>query len=102
MFDGSKEEWVIWNMKFSAFASTNDFMSQMIGLEPVPNRFKENLNDEELGRIKRHDLGFAELLIAMEDRKNSLLIGRSISKENPRGDLRLAWERLEKSINPKT
>jgi len=70
MFDGSKEDWLIWNMKFSAFASTNDFMSQMIGLEPVPNRYKASLSDEELGRIKSHDLGFAELLIEMEDIKN--------------------------------
>ena len=91
MFDGSKKDWVIWNMKFSAFTSTNDFMSQMIGLEKVPDRFKSNLSGEELGRIKHHDLGFAELLIAMEDKKNSMLVGRSISKSNPRGDLYLEW-----------
>ena len=82
------------------FTARNDCLGILNGTESVPSRFPKGdikLSENEIQKIKAHDASFGELLVAMEDTKLALMVGKSVTSINPSGDLRVAWEKLEKN-----
>ena len=98
-YSGLPPDFPVWRIKYIQFASMNGCLGYINGTEKVPSRTPkvagDPLDPADVIKINAHDAGYGELLLAMEDNKIAMLVGKSVSTENPSGDLRIAWERLE-------
>ena len=112
-FDNTKEKWHEFVLKFRVIADTRDYRGIIDGSVVPPNELavitvtaedtgealkekRENLKARKANKIGYRDLVMSTAGISLT------IVENAVSEELPSGDLKKAWERLEKRWNPKT
>ena len=112
-FDNTKEKWHEFALKFRVIADTRDYLGIVNGTVVPPDEqavititaedtdavLKEK--KELLKARKANKVGYRDLVMST-DGISSTIVENAVSEELPSGDLKKAWERLERRWNPKT
>ena len=112
-FDNTKEKWHEFALKFRVIADTRDYWGIIDGSVVPPDKLAvitvtaeetgEALKEkkEKLKARKANKIGYRDLVMSTEG-ISFTIVENAVSEELPRGDLKKAWERLERRWNPKT
>ena len=109
-FDNTKEKWHEFALKFRVIADTRDYWGIIVvppdelaiitvTAEDTGEALKEK--KEKLKARKANKIGYRDLVMSTEGISFTIM-ENAVSEELPRGDLKKAWERLERRWNPKT
>ena len=112
-FDNTKEKWHEFALKFRVIADTRDYQGIIDGSVVPPDEqaiitvtaedtgvaLKEK--KEKLKARKANKIGYRDLVMSTEG-ISFTIVENAVSEELPSGDLKKAWERLERRWNPKT
>ena len=112
-FDNTKEKWHEFALKFRVIADTRDYWGIIDGSVVPPDKLAvititaedtgEALKEkkENLKARKANKIGYRDLVTSTEG-ISFTIVENAVSEELPSGDLKKAWERLERRWNPKT
>ena len=112
-FDNAKEKWHEFALKFRVIADTRDYRGIIDGSVVPPDERAiititvedtgESLKEkrEKLKARKANKIGYRDLDMSTEG-ISFTIVENAVSEELPSGDLKKAWERLERRWNPKT
>ena len=112
-FDNTKEKWHEFALKFRVIADTRDYWGIIDGSMVPPDELAvitvtaedtgEALKEkkEKLKARKANKIGYRDLVMSTEG-MSFTIVENAVSEELPKGDLKKAWERLERMWNPKT
>ena len=112
-FDNTKEIWHEFALKFRVIADTRDYLGIVNGsVVPPDEQAVITITSEDTGAVlkekkeqlkarKANKVGYRDLVMST-DGISCTIVENAVSEELPSGDLRKAWERLERRWNPKT
>ena len=112
-FDNTKEKWHEFALKFRVIADTRDYRGIIDGSEVPPDELAIiTITAEDTGAVlkgkreklkarKANKIGYRDLVMSTEG-ISFTIVENAVSEELPSGDLKKAWERLERRWNPKT
>ena len=112
-FDNTKEKWHEFALKFRVIADTRDYWGIIDGSVVPPDELAiitvtaedtgEALKEkkEKLKARKANKIGYRDLVMSTEG-ISFTIVENAVSEELPKGDLKKAWERLERRWNLKT
>ena len=112
-FDNTKEKWHEFALKFRVIADTRDYWGIIDGSVVPPDELAViTVTAEDTGEVlkekkeklkarKANKIGYRDLVMSTEG-ISFTIVENAVSEELPRGDLKKAWERLERRWNPKT
>ena len=112
-FDNTKEKWHEFALKFRVIADTRDYKGIIDGSVVPPDKLAiititaedtgEALKEkkEKIKARKANKIGYRDLVMSTEG-ISFTIVENAVSEELPSGDLKKAWERLERRWNPKT
>ena len=112
-FDNTKEKWHEFALKFRVIADTRGYKGIIDGTVIPPDEMADiNITAEDKGAVleekkdqlkarKANKIGYRDLVMSTEG-ISFTIVQNAASEELPSGDLRKAWERLERRWNPKT
>ena len=112
-FDKTKENWHEFALKFRVIADTRDYRGIIDGSVIPPDEMADiTITAEDTGAIlkekkeklkarKANKIGYRDLVMSTEG-ISFTIVQNAVSEELPSGDLKKAWERLERRWNPKT
>ena len=112
-FDNTKEKWHEFALKFRVIADTRDYWGIIDGSVVPPDKLAvitiaaedtgEVLKEkkEKLKARKANKIGYRDLVMSTEG-ISFTIVENAVSEELPSGDLKKAWERLERRWNLKT
>ena len=112
-FDNTKEKWHEFALKFRVIADTRGYRGIIDGTVIPPDKMAvititaedtgEELEEKKnlLTTRKANKVGYRDLVMSTEG-ISFTIVQNAASEELPSGDLKKAWERLERRWNPKT
>ena len=112
-FDNTKEKWHEFALKFRVIADTRDYRGIIDGSVVPPDEMAViTITAEDTGAVlkekkdklkarKADKIGYRDLVMSTEG-ISFTIVENAVSEELPSGDLKKAWERLERRWNPKT
>ena len=112
-FDNTKEKWHEFALKFRVIADTRDYRGIIDGSVVPPGELAViTITAEDTGAVlkekkdklkarKANKIGYRVLVMSTES-ISFTIVENAVSEELPSGDLKKAWERLERRWNPKT
>ena len=112
-FDNTKEKWHEFALKFRVIADTRDYAGVIDGSVVPPDELAVitittedtgealKVNKEKLKARKANKIWYRDLVMSTEG-ISFTIVENAVSEELPSGDLKKAWERLERRWNPKT
>ena len=112
-FDNTKEKWHEFALKFRVTADTRGYRGIIDGTVIPPDEMAViTITAEDTGEIleekknqlkarKANKVGYRDLVMSCEG-ISFTIVQNAASEELPSGDLKKAWERLERRWNPKT
>ena len=112
-FDNTKEKWHEFALKFRVIADTRGYRGIIDGTVIPPDEMAviritaedtgEELEEKKnlLKARKANNVGYRDLVMSTEG-ISFTIVQNAASEELPSGDLKKAWERLERRWNPKT
>ena len=112
-FDNTKEKWHEFALKFRVIADTRGYKGIIDGTVIPPDEVAViNITAEDTGAVleekkdqlkarKANKIGYRDLVMSTEG-ISFTIVQNAVSEELPSGDLRKAWERLERRWNLKT
>ena len=112
-FDNTKEKWHEFALKFRVIADTRGYKGIIDGTVIPPDEMAViNITAVDTGAVleekkdqlkarKANKIGYRDLVMSTEG-ISFTIVQNAVSEELPSGDLRKAWERLERRWNPKT
>ena len=112
-FDNTKEKWHEFALKFRVIADTRDYRGIIDGSVVPPDKLAViTITAEDTGTVlkekndklkarKANKIGYRDLVMSTEG-ISFTIVENAVSEELPSGDLKKAWERLERRWNPKT
>ena len=112
-FDNTKEKWHEFALKFRVIADTRGYKGIIDGTVIPPDEMAiititaedtgEELEEKKnlLKARKANKVGYRDLVMSCEG-ISFTIVQNAASEELPSGDLKKAWERLERRWNPKT
>ena len=112
-FDNTKEKWHEFALKFRVIADTRDYRGIIDGSVVPPDELAViTITAEDTGAVlkekkdklkarKANKIGYRDLVMSTEG-ISFTIVENAVSEELPSGDLKKAWERLERRWNPKT
>ena len=112
-FDNTKEKWHEFALKFRVIADTRGYRGIIDGTVIPPDEMAvititaedtgEELEEKKnlLKARKANKVGYRDLVMSTEG-ISFTIVQNAASEELPSGDLKKAWERLERRWNPKT
>ena len=112
-FDNTKEKWHEFALKFRVIADTRDYRGIIDGSVVPPDELAViTITAEDSGAVlkekkdklkarKANKIGYRGLVMSTEG-ISFTIVENAVSEELPSGDLKKAWERLERRWNPKT
>ena len=112
-FDNTKEKWHEFALKFRVIADTRGYRGIIDGTVIPPDEMAEiTITAEDTGEVleekknqmkarKANKVGYRDLVMSTEG-ISFTIVQNAASEELPSGDLKKAWERLERRWNPKT
>ena len=111
--DNTKEKWHEFALKFRVIADTREYRGILVGSVVPPDKLAEiSITAEDTGAVlkekkdnlkarKANKIGYRDLVMSTEG-ISFTIVQNAVSEELPSGDLRKAWERLERRWNPNT
>ena len=112
-FDNTTEKWHEFALKFRVIADTRDYLGIIDGSVVPPDKLAtitvtaedtgEALKEkkEKLKARKANKMGYRDLVMSTQG-ISLTIVENDVSEELTKGDLKKAWERLERRWNPKT
>ena len=112
-FDNTKENWHEFALKFRVIADTRDYRGIIDGSVIPPDEMADiTITAEDTGAVlkekkdklkarKANKIGYRDLVMSTAG-ISFTIVQNAVSEELPSGDLKKAWERLERRWNPKT
>ena len=112
-FDNTKENWHEFALKFRVIADTRDYRGIIDGSVIPPDKMAAiTITAEDTGAIlkekkdklkarKANKIGYRDFVMSTAG-ISFTIVQNAVSEELPSGDLKKAWERLERRWNPKT
>ena len=112
-FDNTKENWHEFALKFRVIADTRDYRGIIDGSVIPPDEMADiTITTEDTGAVlkekkdklkarKANKIGYRDLVMSTAG-ISFTIVQNAVSEELPSGDLKKAWERLERRWNPKT
>ena len=112
-FDNTKEKWHEFALKFRVIADTRDYRGIIDGSVVPPDELAAiTITAEDTGAVlkekkdklkarKANKIGYRDWAMSTEG-ISFTIVENAVSEELPSGDLKKAWERLERRWNPKT
>ena len=112
-FDNTKEKWHEFALKFRVIADTRGYRGIIDGTVIPPDEMAViTITAEDTGAVleekkdqlkarKVNKIGYRDLVMSTEG-ISFTIVQNAASEELPSGDLKKAWERLERRCNPKT
>ena len=112
-FDNTKEKWHEFALKFRVIADTRGYRGIIDGTVIPPDEMAViTITAEDTGEVleekknqlkarKANKIGYRDLVMSCEG-ISFTIVQNAASEELPSGDLKKAWERLERRWNPKT
>ena len=112
-FDNTKEKWHEFALKFRVIADTRGYRGIIDGTVIPPDEMAViTITAEDTGAVleekknqlkarKANKVGYRDLVMSTEG-ISFTIVQNAASEELPSGDLKKAWERLERRWNPKT
>ena len=112
-FNNAKENWHEFALKFRVIADSRGYYGVIDGSMSPPDKQetitvttedKGNVSKEKKDKLKArvaNKLGYRDLVMSVEGISLNI-VENAISDELTKGDLKKAWERLERRWNPKT
>ena len=112
-FDNTKENWHEFALKFRVIADTRDYRGIIDGSVVPPDKMAViTITAEDTGAVlkekkdklkarKANKIGYRDLVMPTAG-ISFTIVQNAVSEELPSGDLKKAWERLERRWNPKT
>ena len=112
-FNNTKENWHEFALKFRVIADTRGYFGVIDGTMVPPDKqetitataeYKGNVLKEKKDKLKAgagNKMGYRDLVMSTEGISLNI-VENAISNELTKGDLKKAWERLERRWNPKT
>ena len=112
-FDNTKENWHEFALKFRVIADTRDYWGIIDGSVVPPDELAiitvtaedtgEVLKEkkEKLKARKANKMGYRDLVMSTQG-ISLTIVENAVSEELTKGDMKKAWERLERRWNPKT
>ena len=112
-FDNTKEKWHEFSLKFRVIADTRGYRGIIDGTVIPPDEMAViTITAEDTGAVleekkdqlkarKANKIGYRDLVMSTEG-ISFTIVQNAASEELPSGDLKKAWERLERRWNPKT
>ena len=112
-FDNTKEKWHEFALKFRVIADTRGYRGIIDGTVIPPDEMAAiTITAEDTGEVleekknqlkasKANKVGYRDLVMSTEG-ISFTIVQNAASEELPSGDLKKAWERLERRWNPKT
>ena len=112
-FDNTKEKWHEFALKFRVIADTRGYRGIIDGTVIPPDEMAViTITAEDTGAVleekkdqlkarKANKIGYRDLVMSTEG-ISFTIVQNAASEELPSGDLKKAWERLERRWNPKT
>ena len=112
-FDNTKEKWHEFALKFRVIADTRGYRGIIDGTVIPPDEMAViTITAEDTGEVleekknqlkarKANKVGYRDLVMSCEG-ISFTIVQNAASEELPSGDLKKAWERLERRWNPKT
>ena len=112
-FDNTKENWHEFALKYRVIADTRDYRGIIDGSVVPPDKMAViTITAEDTGAVlkekkdklkarKANKIGYRDLVMSTAG-ISFTIVQNDVSEELPSGDLKKAWERLERRWNPKT
>ena len=112
-FNNTKECWHEFALKFRVIADTRDYWGIIDGSVVPPDKLATiTVTEEDTGEAlkekkeklkarKANKMGYRDLVMSTEG-ISLTIVENAVSEELTKGDLKKAWERLERRWNPKT
>ena len=112
-FDNTKEKWHEFALKFRVIADTRDYRGIIDGSVAPPDEMAViTITAEDTGAVlkekkvklkarKANKIGYRDLVMSTVG-ISFTIVENDVSEELPSGDLKKAWEKLERRWNPKT
>ena len=112
-FDNTKEKWHEFALKFRVLADTTEYRGIIDGTVVPPDELAvDSVTAEDTGEAlkekkdklkarKANKIGYRDLVMSTEG-ISLTIVENAVSEELTKGDLKKAWERLERRWNPKT
>ena len=112
-FNNTKENWHEFALKFSVFADSRGYYGVIDGSMSPPDKQETiSVTTEDKGDVLNakkaklkaraaNKMGYRDLVMSTEGISLNI-VENAISNELTKGDLKKAWERLERRWNPKT
>ena len=112
-FNNTKENWHEFALKFRVIADTRGYFGVIEGsMSPLDEQETIPVTSEDKGDVLKakkdklkaraaNKTGYRDLVMST-DRISLNIVENAVSKELTKGDLKKAWERLERRWNPKT
>ena len=112
-FNNTKENWQEFALKFRVIADTRDYWGIIDGSVVPPDKLVTiTVTAEDTGEAlkekkekpkarKANKMGYRDLVMSTEGISLNI-VENAVSEELTKGDLKMAWERLERRCNPKT
>ena len=112
-FDNTKEKWHEFALKFRVIADTRGYRGIIDGTVIPPDKMAViTITAEDTGEVledkknqlkarKANKVGYRDLVMSTEG-ISFTIVQNAATEELPSGDLKKAWERLERRWNPKT
>ena len=112
-FDNTKEKWHEFALEFRVIADTRDYRGIIDGSVVPPDEMAViTITAEDTGAVlkekkdklkarKANKIGYRDLVMSTVG-ISFTIVENAVSEELPSGDLKKAWERLERRWNPKT
>jgi hypothetical protein len=106
-FSGKKEDWEIWESKFSARARKKGYKDVLTRKMAVPKDSETNLNARQKKAREMNDEAYADLMLAMDTEESSgkvafRIVRSAKNNDYAKGSAALAWEKLTKKYAPTT
>jgi len=110
-FNGTKEHWPVFKEQFLAFAYAEGFRDEIEGVNPIPSDSavideSTDSGKRQLRSQKANRKGYQSLLFLIDGTKAKaktafLKVSGAKTSDNPRGNVKVAWEELVKHYEPK-
>ena len=112
-FNNTKEDWHEFALKFRVIADTRDYWGIIDGSVVLPDELATiTVTAEDAGEVlkekkeklkarKANKMGYRDLVMSTAG-ISLTIVENAVSEELTKGDLKKAWERLERRWNPKT
>ena len=101
-FTGRRQDWRMWEAKYSARARAKGWQDILTGKVAVPASTASLTDAGDIARRQGNDDAYADLVLSMEDETAFNIVNEARTTELPDGSAKKAWDDLFSKYAPST